>query len=304
MLKHSPSPPSRAGFTLVELLVVIGIIAVLISILLPALQKARESARTLQCSSNIRQIGQMIEIFAVQNDGRYPGRSFESTVGTNGTTLHWADILNRDIQKQPLSEVTGNRGYIQKLNYYGGGGGNLGAHYGAHGKITCPNTGYEGLTARQWTLSVWTLGGLLTNTPGPYNDPKNGVATRYGRMKYWDSSGGGGSWEMLGAKISEFRHSSNKIILIEAAASGEVHVPRPMTEEDPRVATRERPYSTGRAFAFRHPGPSANFLFADGHVETVNAKDGMLSFYGGSTDYRRHWSYNETFAASANVPNQ
>src|SRR2546423_5713783 len=63
----------RKAFTLVELLVVIGIIALLISILMPALRKAREQANGVACSSNQRQIMQAFLMFAADHKGRLPG---------------------------------------------------------------------------------------------------------------------------------------------------------------------------------------------------------------------------------------
>lgn len=60
------------GFTLVELLVVIGIIGVLIGILLPTLGNARERGRTVQCQSNLRQIATALTGYATENRGQYP----------------------------------------------------------------------------------------------------------------------------------------------------------------------------------------------------------------------------------------
>ena len=62
----------RNAFTLVELLVVIGIIALLIGVLLPALNKARQSAVNVACMANLRSIGQGIQIYAAQNKQSLP----------------------------------------------------------------------------------------------------------------------------------------------------------------------------------------------------------------------------------------
>jgi prepilin-type N-terminal cleavage/methylation domain-containing protein len=66
------------GFTLVELLVVIGIIAVLVSLLLPALNKARDAANAVVCESNQRQIMTAFLMFANEHQGHLPGNYFDS----------------------------------------------------------------------------------------------------------------------------------------------------------------------------------------------------------------------------------
>jgi prepilin-type N-terminal cleavage/methylation domain-containing protein len=62
----------RDGFTLVELLVVIGIIAVLMAMLLPAVKRAREQAQLTACQNNLRQIGLAIQMYANDNRDRFP----------------------------------------------------------------------------------------------------------------------------------------------------------------------------------------------------------------------------------------
>lgn len=64
--------PRRHAFTLVELLVVVGIIGLLVGILLPVLGRAREASRRASCLSSLRQVGLIVQAYGANNEGRVP----------------------------------------------------------------------------------------------------------------------------------------------------------------------------------------------------------------------------------------
>jgi prepilin-type N-terminal cleavage/methylation domain-containing protein len=100
---------TSGGFTLVELLVVIAIIGVLIALLLPAVQAARESSRRTQCSNNLRQVGAAIQNFISAND-RFPAGKKYSGARHLPTTqsLSWSSFLLEYLEQ-------GNT--FKKINY-------------------------------------------------------------------------------------------------------------------------------------------------------------------------------------------
>lgn len=93
----------RIGFTLVELLVVIGIIALLISILLPALSQAQRQGRAIKCMSSLRQLGIAYNMYANENKGWWPAAVHNAATGTpipiKDPEIRWPDMLQRYISQ-------------------------------------------------------------------------------------------------------------------------------------------------------------------------------------------------------------
>ncbi|MFN7374490.1 MAG: type II secretion system protein [bacterium] len=88
------------AFTLIELLVVIAIIALLVGILLPALAKARQSARQIKCATQVRNVVQAMQIWAQSNRDRYPT---PSVVDVSNQTLNVTPAANKDNTGNVLS---------------------------------------------------------------------------------------------------------------------------------------------------------------------------------------------------------
>jgi prepilin-type N-terminal cleavage/methylation domain-containing protein/prepilin-type processing-associated H-X9-DG protein len=95
------SPKARnAAFTLVELLVVIGIIAVLIGVLLPALSKARKQANATACLANLRSMNQALSIYFAQNRGHLPYYNWHPGSADQAWHGYWVGLLG-DLKCMP-----------------------------------------------------------------------------------------------------------------------------------------------------------------------------------------------------------
>lgn len=150
---HPQHPAARRGFTLIELLVVIAIIALLVGILLPALGRARDSAKGVQCSTNLKNITTALLLYSNDYKGKFPPNmnGVLNEAGTQG--IYWYDV-------QRLGQ------YLPQTNRNDGSG-SINETIGG-GVMACPNhpSGGRSYTQNYYATSVIDGGRAPNNAVG------------------------------------------------------------------------------------------------------------------------------------------
>jgi prepilin-type N-terminal cleavage/methylation domain-containing protein len=177
----------RRGFTLVELLVVIAIIAVLVGLLLPAVQKVREAAARTRCINNLKQIGLAIQDYAATSGSNLPPANFAQLVNpaTGNTAIgsaHYAVLpfLEQDNLFRQYTADRADAGFGGAQAFFGGGAANVPLKNFACPSDSTQNNGLAvgGSQGDRWGVSSYAYNTVLFagnyaaaaafNQPSPY----------------------------------------------------------------------------------------------------------------------------------------
>jgi prepilin-type N-terminal cleavage/methylation domain-containing protein/prepilin-type processing-associated H-X9-DG protein len=278
MCKHS-SP--RRGFTLVELLVVIGIIAVLIAILLPSLSKARRQSEIVKCASSLRQIGMAFQNYSNENKGYFPVAVFKlATPPPNPNMpqeMRWQDMLSKYLTKNVANGADDITKF--RLNSVLWGCPAWTKAYQDYDESNFADRVRNGYGMQYYPLAPApaTVGGLPPAPPGnlayiDYASPSVGQFVKQSK------------WGYHGAERGIVADSITHIIGTAATWSRSTSTFQPFVVTGNIYIDLKRHLAPTASVKECRSSRGANMLFCDGHVSPVNPTEAWVATRGGTRD--------------------